>query len=177
MGFSRQEYGVDCHFLLQRIFLTQGSNPALLHCRLFIIWATRLLHLVFSRIPSKFCWPTISLSIMSEKYAVCAKSLSLSNSLWPHGLQPTRLLCPSGFSRQEYQSVLPCPLLGDLPNPGGEPRSPTLQADSLSSEPPEKHLKLYTYYRNIGKYIFPFFLLYCCFPGHILLLELKLTIV
>ena len=25
--------GVDCHFLLQRIFLTQGSNPSLLHCR------------------------------------------------------------------------------------------------------------------------------------------------
>ena len=25
--------GVDCHFLLQRIFLTQRSNPHLLHCR------------------------------------------------------------------------------------------------------------------------------------------------
>ena len=25
--------GVDCHFLLQRIFLTQGSNPGLLHWR------------------------------------------------------------------------------------------------------------------------------------------------
>ena len=25
--------GVDCHFLLQRIFLTQRSNPGLLHCR------------------------------------------------------------------------------------------------------------------------------------------------
>ena len=24
---------MDCHFLLQRIFLTQGSNPGLLHCR------------------------------------------------------------------------------------------------------------------------------------------------
>ena len=30
MGFSRQEYGVGCHFLLQGIFLTQGSNPSLL---------------------------------------------------------------------------------------------------------------------------------------------------
>ena len=29
-------------------------------------------------------------------------------------------------------------LLRDLPNPGVEPRSPTLQADSLLSEPPEK---------------------------------------
>ena len=25
--------GVDCHFLLQGIFPTQGSNPGLLHCR------------------------------------------------------------------------------------------------------------------------------------------------
>ena len=43
-----------------------------------------------------------------------------------------------GFSRQQYWSGLPCPSPGDLPNPGIEPRSPTLQADSLPSEPPEK---------------------------------------
>ena len=42
-----------------------------------------------------------------------------------------------GFSRQEYWSGLPCPPLGDLPNPGIEPRSPTLQA-ALPSEPPGK---------------------------------------
>ena len=40
-----------------------------------------------------------------------------------------------GFSRQEYWSGLPCLPPGDLPNPGIEPRSPTLQADSLPSEP------------------------------------------
>ena len=44
------------------------------------------------------------------------------------------------FSRQEYWSGLPCPSPGDLPNPGIEPKSPTLQADSLLSEPPGKHL-------------------------------------
>ena len=33
MGFSRQATGVGCHFLLQGIFLTQGSNPSLLHSR------------------------------------------------------------------------------------------------------------------------------------------------
>ena len=37
-----------------------------------------------------------------------------------------------------YWSGLPCPPPGDLPNPGIEPRSPALQADSLSSEPPGK---------------------------------------
>ena len=41
-----------------------------------------------------------------------------------------------GFSRQEYWSGLPFPSPGDLPDPGIEPISPTLQADSLPSEPP-----------------------------------------
>ena len=36
-----------------------------------------------------------------------------------------------GFSRQEYWSGLPCPSPGDLPNPGTEPGSPTLQTGSL----------------------------------------------
>ena len=41
-----------------------------------------------------------------------------------------------GFSRQEDWSGLPFPSPGDLPNPGIKPRSPKLQADALSSEPP-----------------------------------------
>ena len=51
------------------------------------------------------------------------------------------LLCPEGFSRQEYWSGLPCPLPGDLPNPGVKSRYPALQVDSLLSEPPGKPLK------------------------------------
>ena len=43
-----------------------------------------------------------------------------------------------GFPRQEYWSGLPFPSAGDLPNPGIEPRSPTLQADALLSGPPGK---------------------------------------
>ena len=43
-----------------------------------------------------------------------------------------------GFSRPEYWSGLPFPSPGDLPNPGIEPRSPALQADALTSEPPGK---------------------------------------
>ena len=43
-----------------------------------------------------------------------------------------------GFSRQEYWSGLPFPSPGDLPDPGIEPRSPTLQVDALTSEPPGK---------------------------------------
>ena len=46
-----------------------------------------------------------------------------------------------GFSRQEYWSGSPCPPPGDLPHPEIEPASPaspTLQADSLPTEPLEK---------------------------------------
>ena len=42
------------------------------------------------------------------------------------------------FSRQGYWNGLPFPSPGDLPHPGLESRSPQLQADSLSSEPPGK---------------------------------------
>jgi len=42
------------------------------------------------------------------------------------------------FSRPEYWSGQPFASGGDLPNPGIEPRSPTMQADFLPSEPPGK---------------------------------------
>ena len=45
-----------------------------------------------------------------------------------------------GFSRQEYGSGLPFPSPGDLPDPGIEPGSPTLQADHLTSEPHHTHI-------------------------------------
>ena len=46
------------------------------------------------------------------------------------------------FSKQEYWSGLPFPSPGGLPDPGMEPRSPTLEADALTSEP-QKMSKLY----------------------------------
>ena len=42
------------------------------------------------------------------------------------------------FSSQEYWSGFPFPSPGDLPDPGIEPGSPTLQAEALPSEPPGK---------------------------------------
>ena len=45
------------------------------------------------------------------------------------------------FSRQEYWSGLPFPSPGYLPNPGIKPRSPSLQADPLQSEPSGKFLE------------------------------------
>ena len=43
-----------------------------------------------------------------------------------------------GFSRRKYWSGLPFHSPGDLPDPEIEPRSPALQADALTSEPPGK---------------------------------------
>ena len=43
-----------------------------------------------------------------------------------------------GLSRQEYWSEWPFPSQEDLPNPGIQPGSPALQADSLLSELPGK---------------------------------------
>ena len=78
----------------------------------------------------------------------------MSDSLQTHGLQPARLLCPwnspgkntgvgcysllqGGSSRNLLPSseALPFPSPGDLPNPGMEPASLELQADSWPSEP------------------------------------------
>ena len=57
----------------------------------------------------------------------------MSDSLWPHGLQPVRLLCPWTSSCQNtVVGSFHSP--ADLPNPGIEPRSPTLQVDSLPAE-------------------------------------------
>ena len=69
--------------------------------------------------------------------SVCVSGSVMSDSETPCTV--ARQAPPSmGFSRQEYQSGLPFPSPGDLPNPKIKPRSPALQADSLLFEPPEK---------------------------------------
>ena len=92
----------------------------------------------------KSCWTILMQTTLFSRYVgavcvcVCVSHSIVSNFFWPHGLEPARLLCPWGFSRKEYWSGLPFPSPGELPNPGIKPRSFTLQADSLSSEPPGK---------------------------------------
>ena len=72
---------------------------------------------------------------------VCSVNSIMTDSLRPHGLQPTRLLCPWGFSKQEYWSVLPCSSPGDLLDPGIEPTSlisPALAGEFFTTAPPGK---------------------------------------
>ena len=54
---------------------------------------------------------------------VCACSVTsvLSNSLWPYGLLPTRLLCSQDSSGKNTTVVCPFPSPGDLPDPGIKP--------------------------------------------------------
>jgi len=74
----------------------------------------------------------------------------MSNSCRPHGLSPARLLCPWGFSRQEYWSGLQYSPPEDLPNPGTEPGSPALQVNSLPSEPLGKLEKNHRWVKRVG---------------------------
>ena len=65
---------------------------------------------------------------------VCVLShVRLLATPWAVARQPPLSM---GVPRQEYWSGLPFPSPGDLPDPGIEPGSPALQADSLLSEPP-----------------------------------------
>ena len=83
------------------------------------------------------CLPSEMLSVfkcMFFPYLVPSR-VRLFATLWTVAHQAPLSM---GFSRQEYWSGLPFPFPGDLPNPGIEPRSPALQADALTSEPPGK---------------------------------------
>ena len=58
----------------------------------------------------------------------CFSRIQLFVTLWTVACQAPLSM---EFSRQEYWNLLPCPPARDLPDPGIEPRSPALQADSL----------------------------------------------
>ena len=70
----------------------------------------------------------LMISVYSEK---CESHSVVSKSLRP----PWPVACQAPlsveFSRQEYSSGKLFPSPGDLPNPGMEPRSPSLQVDSF----------------------------------------------
>ena len=133
--------GVDCHFFLQGIFPTQGSNPGLPHC-------------------------TQTLYRLSHQGSQKVKSLSrvwLFSTPWNVDRQAPLSM---GFSRQQYWSGWPFPSPGDFPNPGIEPESPTLQVDTLSSEPPGKLLVDWLIYllqiilHSVNSFFFLIFLIF-----------------
>ena len=87
-----------------------------------------LSHLKISK--PRACWkPSFHLIRESVSCSV------MSDSLQPHRLWPTRLLCPWNSSGKNTGVGSYSFLQEDLPDPGMEPRSPALQADSLPSKP------------------------------------------
>ena len=111
--FLGKNTGVGCHILLQGIFPAQGSNPHLQHQQV------DSLPLSYPGSPGKTeCWLSHFLLFVTP-WTVAHQA--------PPSME---------FSRQEYWSGVPFPSAGDLPNPGIEPGSPTLWADTLLSEPP-----------------------------------------
>ena len=71
----------------------------------------------------------------------------------PHRLQSARLLCPWNSSGKNTGAGLSFPSPGDLPYTEIDPVSPSLQADSLLSEPPGKpqcdKIDVYVYICNL----------------------------
>ena len=103
---------------------------------------TRILEWV--AMPSSRGIPDPGIKPMSLASPALAGRFFTTSTSWEHVkvAQSYPTLCnpiqSMGFSRPEYWSELPFPSPGDLPNPGIEPRSPTLQADYLPAELPEK---------------------------------------
>ena len=105
----------------------------------------------------------------------CAFSI-MSDSFWPHGLKPTGLLSPWGFSRQEHWSGLLFLSPGDLPNPGIEPGSPAFQADALPSEPPGKLYVKYMKCSVTAGFCFGFGQMYYYYHQHVFFLNQVLVV-
>ena len=87
---------------------------------------------------------------------VCVYIYMLSQSVMSNSCDPMDCSLPGSSvhgdsPRKNTEVGLPRPPPGDLPNPGIEPKSPTLQADSLPSEPSGKPPKIDAAVRKIGK--------------------------
>ena len=102
------------------------------HCKMICCFAVPLI--------TTHCLSTVGTDIRAKPGGTAGlkwrevKSLShvrLFATPWTVAYQSPRSM---GFSRQKHWSGLPFPSPGDLPNPWIEPRSPTLQADTLPSD-------------------------------------------
>ena len=77
-----------------------------------------------------------TVSVWMPQHSMCVTHSVVSDSLRLHGLLARQAPLSMEFTRKEYCSGLPFPSPEDLPNPGINPESPALQADSLPSAPP-----------------------------------------
>ena len=68
-------------------------------------------------------WRKLWGSVVLPRPAKCCSRVQLCETLWAAARQPAarQPALSVGFSRQEYWGGLPCPALGNLPDPGIEP--------------------------------------------------------
>ena len=92
----------------------------------------------------------IKVFLESERKVKSLSCVRLFGTLWTVGYQASPSM---GFSRQGYWSGLPFSSPGDLPDPGIKPRSPALEADALTSEPPEVFAFHTSYMKSISRNI------------------------
>ena len=115
--------GMGCHALLQGIFPTQVSNPGFPHCRQI------LYHLSHQESPRILEWVAFPFSRGSSQPRDRTQVSHIAGRFF---------IARATREAREHWGGLPRPPPGDPPNPWIEPRFPTLQADSLPSEPPGK---------------------------------------
>ena len=136
MEFSRQEYWSGVPFPTPGNLPDPGIEPASLALvgGFFTCSATWEAIRTYRKKQIRLWCKTL----LNCKVKVKVKSLSrvqLFSTPWTVAHQTP---LPMEFSRQEYWSGLPFPILGDLPDPGIEPASLYWQADSLPLAPPGK---------------------------------------
>ena len=148
----------DCHGLCSMVsecfsdpFLREGVEvTSWAGCSLSVVYNRQKSAWIHPRLSHTHCWGWTCFP-KAKSFAMFS-FLGLHKWKWKKvkSLSRVRLFATSwtiayqappsmGFSRQECWSGLPFPSPGDLPNPGIEPGSPALQADTLPSAPPDGH--------------------------------------
>ena len=112
-----------------------SPDPAERNTVLWISWFQSWVTKLSSSMSSLDFWKLLRVLFKSPNESEVAQSCLTFVTAWTIAYQASRSM---GFSREKYQSGLPFPSPGDLPDPGIEPRSPVLQADALLSEPQRK---------------------------------------
>ena len=134
MGIEKEKFSLhpNKHILPRQLILpigrrnslTRGESDLLFHISLQTIkWDTSILQWAI-------CF------IQSTNLNVLLFSRSFMSNSWDSEDGSHQAPLPMGFLRRAYWSGLPFPSPGDPLNPGIEPRSPVLQAESLLTEPP-----------------------------------------
>ena len=120
-----------------------------------------LMNIAFDHYWMTFLMLIICFTLKSVSSRVQSVSHSaMSDSLWPHGLQPTRHLCPRNSSARILLWVTISFSRGSS-QPRDEPLSLALQTDSLPSEPPTSAIlwlvNCFAYILLFFKFNFPYF--------------------